>query len=126
MGKRYLIDSNVIIDFCNGKLPETSKQFLIQIDPEISIITNIELFATKNIPEKEYTLIERFIDLTTIHPVSTDLVKMTIDIRRSTSIKLPDAIIAATAIVHQLPLISRNKADFRKVEDLQIIDPYNM
>ncbi len=55
MGKRYLIDSNAVIDFCNGNLPETGKIILMNCLPEISIITNIELFAYKNISEKEFS-----------------------------------------------------------------------
>ena len=41
MGKRYLVDSNAIIDFCNGKLPTGGREFLDAIEIEISIITNI-------------------------------------------------------------------------------------
>ncbi len=49
MGTRYLIDSNGIIDFFNGKLPANGQQFIAKLSPEISIITNIELFASKDI-----------------------------------------------------------------------------
>ena len=41
-------------------------------------------------------------------------------------LKLGDAIIAATALVHNLILISRNTADFINIEGLDIIDPHNM
>ncbi len=41
MGTRYLIDTNAIIDFCNGKIPENGRDFLLNITPEISIITHI-------------------------------------------------------------------------------------
>ncbi len=62
--------------------------------------------------------------ITIIHPVNIDLVKTTIDIRQNYKLKLPDAIIAATAVVYDLVLFSRNTADFKKIEGLQIIDPY--
>lgn len=126
MGQRYLIDSNVIIDFCNGKLPTKGKNFLENIEPEVSIITNIELFATKNISEDEYSLLRKFIGITVIHPVNIDLVKVTIDIRQETRLKLPDAIIAATAIVFDLILLSRNTGDFSKVKGLKVIDPHTL
>jgi hypothetical protein len=54
MGKRYLVDSNVIIDFCNGKLPTEGKNLLLNINPEISIVTHIEIFATIEISEEEF------------------------------------------------------------------------
>jgi predicted nucleic acid-binding protein len=126
MGERYLIDSDVIIDFCNGKLSPGGRSFLEGIEPEISIITNIELFATKNISQQEYQLLERFVGITIIHPVNTDLVNATIGIRQACKLKLPDAIIAATALVFDLVLLSRNISDFKKVEGLQVVDPYEL
>src|ERR1043165_569891 len=126
MGKRSLIDSNVIIDFCNGKLSESGRRYLEGVAPEISIITNIELFATKNISVQETALLEKFVGITVVHPVTIDLVKVTIDIRQEYKLKLPDAIIAATAIVFDLVLLTRNIADFAKINGLQVIDPYNL
>ena len=126
MGKRYLIDSNVIIDFCNGKLSINGRTFLENIEPEISIITNIELFATKNISEQEYALLNKFVAITTIHPVNADLVKTIIDIRQFYKLKLPDAIIAATALVFNLDLVSRNLSDFERINGLQVIDPHKL
>ena len=96
------------------------------IDPEISIITNIELFATKNISEQEHRLLERFVALSIVHPLNTDLVKATIDIRRISKIKLPDAVIAATAITYDLVLLSRNIADFKNIIELNIFDPHTL
>ena len=41
-------------------------------------------------------------------------------------IKTPDAIIASTAIVNGLTLITRNTKDFKNIEGLKIIDPYEL
>jgi predicted nucleic acid-binding protein len=124
MGKRYLIDSNTIIDFCNGKLPLKGKDFLMNIRPEISIITQIELFANPNIPKQEYQLLEKFVDIAIVHAVDARLVQTTIDIRQNYKIKLPDAIIAATAIAHNLVLITRNIDDFKRLSNLTIVNPW--
>ena len=126
MGIRYLLDSNVIIDFCNGKLPANGKELLKNIAPEISIITNIELFATKNISQQEYALLEKFVAITVVHPVAGDLINTTIDIRQNYRLKLPDAIIAATAVVSNLTLLTRNIADFAKINGLTVVDPHNV
>lgn len=48
----------------------------------------------------------------------------TAEIRKQYHIKLPDAIIAATSIVYDLTLISRNIVDFRKINQIKIIDPF--
>lgn len=70
MGKRYLIDTNAIIDFCNGELPTNGRNFLMKINPEISIVTNIELFATKNISQQEYELLEKFVAFSVVHDIN--------------------------------------------------------
>jgi predicted nucleic acid-binding protein len=48
----------------------------------------------------------------------------TIQIRKATKAKLPDAIIAATALVNQLVLITRNTKDFTGIDGLKMLDPY--
>jgi predicted nucleic acid-binding protein len=126
MGERYLIDSNPIIDFYNGKLPVEGKNLLSSISPEISIVTNIELFATKDISEEEYLLLKKFVAIAVVHPVNTALVQSTIEIRQNYKIKLPDAIIAATALTFGLTLISRNGKDFENIAGLKLIDPHRL
>lgn len=124
MGKRYLVDSNAIIDFCNGHLPTNGRDFMMGLSPEISIVTNIELFATKNISPEEYELLEKFVAFSVKHDVNKDLIDTTIMIRQNYKIKLPDAIIAATALVYNLTLISRNSKDFGGIADLEFINPH--
>lgn len=85
---------------------------MMGVSPEISIVTNIELFATKNISQEEYELLERFVAFSIVHNVDKDLINTTIEIRQTYKIKLPDAIIAATALVYDMTLISRNSKDF--------------
>ncbi len=126
MGKRYLIDSNAIIDFCNGKLPTNGRNFMMGVSPEISIVTNIELFATKNISSEEYELLEKFVAFSVKHDVNKDLIDTKIMVRQTYKIKLPDAIIAATALVYNLTLISRNTKDFDGIDGLQFINPYDL
>ena len=50
----------------------------------------------------------------------------TIELRKKYKIKLPDAIIAATAIVYNLILVSLNITDFHKIEGINIINPYTL
>jgi predicted nucleic acid-binding protein len=119
-----LIDSNAIIDFCNGKLPLTGKDLLLTVQPEISIITNIELFASKDISEQEQAVLRKFVSLALIHTVNSEIVEPAIFIRQNHKIKLPDAIIAATALTYNLTLITRNIKDYRNIEGLSLVDPH--
>ncbi|WP_407654665.1 PIN domain-containing protein [Arcicella aquatica] len=61
-----------------------------------------------------------------IHDVDTTLVDITINIRQEYKVKLPDAIIAATALAKDLTLISRNLKDFHGITDLKFINPYEL
>ena len=49
---------------------------------------------------------------------------MAISIRRVYKTKLPDAIIAATAIVCKSALITHNRTDFKKIKGLSLVDPF--
>jgi predicted nucleic acid-binding protein len=64
-------------------------------------------------------VIADFITTSDVFQLTNDIVQKTIEIRRKVKIKLPDAIIAATAIVHNLTLLSTNDSDFVKVPKLK-------
>jgi predicted nucleic acid-binding protein len=49
----------------------------------------------------------------------------TADIRKNHKIKLPDAIIASTALVYDFILITRNTKDFKDIEGLELINPFD-
>ena len=67
-----------------------------------------------------------FFNTAIIFELTSDIVYKTIQIRQKQKIKLPDAIIGATALVNGLVLISRNTKDFRNIKELEVIDPYNL
>ncbi len=115
-----------MIDFCNGKLSYNGRKFLVGVEPELSVITNIELFASPNIPQVENEMLYAFVSIAVVHPVTTDLIDITVRIRKERRMKLPDAIIAATALYYNLPLITRNVGDFKNIADLRIYNPYDM
>ncbi|NMX21216.1 hypothetical protein C5S30_02015 [ANME-1 cluster archaeon GoMg4] len=57
-------------------------------------------------------------------PLTNEIADLTIDIRRRCKIKLPDAVIAATALHEDLILVTRNEDDFKDVEGLKIYNPF--
>ena len=122
----YLLDTNTVIYFCNSKLPEASRDLLLNINPAISVITNIELFASAKLPDNERAVLEAFISICTVYAeIDSTIVAKTIAIRQQYHTKLPDAIIAATALAYNLTLITHNMSDFQKINGLQLIDPMN-
>lgn len=126
MGKGYLIDSNVIIDFFNKSLPENGRDLLFKIDPNISVVTFVEVLAKNNADKGEVEKIKRFCEGANIYNIDKSLVPDVINLRRYYKIKLPDALIAATALYNDLILVTRNVADFKNIIGLELINPYTI
>jgi predicted nucleic acid-binding protein len=123
----YLLDTNTVIDFCTSKLPINAKNLLVSIEPKISVITRIELFASTKISLEEKEVLEIFVDMATIYDhISDEIVAQSIRLRQQYKTQIPDAIIAATALANGLILITRNSKDFEQISDLQIVNPYNI
>lgn len=123
MGKRYLLDTNTVIDYMSDKLPVKAKITIAQIiDEEINIsaINKIELLGFSKV---EQYLID-FVSCSNICPINDDIVEKTIEVRRLYRIKLPDAIIAATALQYGFTLITNNTKDFLKINNLKVINPH--
>jgi predicted nucleic acid-binding protein len=103
MGKRYLLDSNTIIDYIAGLQPEKARRWLDRvIDEEInvSVITKIEVLSYDPDKDDNYPVLVDFFEASGISGLSSDIVNKTIQIRQKQKIKLPDVIIAATAFVN--------------------------
>ena len=124
MEQRFLIDTNVVIDFSHGIFSLSAKKFVANIlneEPIISAITKIELLGFSFVPSQ----IENFVRYASIIGINDNIIEKTIEIRKHCRIKLPDAIIAASALVHNLTLLTRNIDDFRNVENLRVINPHD-
>jgi predicted nucleic acid-binding protein len=125
----YLLDTNTIIYYLSNSLPGKAMQTINDIVNEgfyISVITRIESlgFASgdKNVDDNTTA----FINLATVFEVSPSIADIAIDLKRIRKIKTPDGIIAATALSHNLTLISRNGSDFNWIEGLAVVDPFSL
>jgi predicted nucleic acid-binding protein len=78
----------------------------------------------KTSKEEALKVLRDFINDTLVIELDQDIKFKTADIRKAHRIKLPDAIIAATANVYQLTLITRNVSDFDGISGLEIMNPW--
>ena len=129
MGKGYLLDSNTVIDYIGGLYSAKAKQWINQlIDEEInvSVITKIEVLSFNPDKDDNYPILVEFFEASTIFELSDEIVNKTILIHQKQKIKLPDAVIASTALVNGLILVSRNTKDFKNISDLETVNPYDI
>ena len=65
-------------------------------------------------------------ELALILPINEAVIHETIAIRQTKKIALGDAIIAATALVYGLVIVTRNISDFKQIPNLIVVDPWAM
>jgi len=107
---KALFDSDILLDFLDGFAP-AAKELARYEQPCISIISWMELMAgAKNFAEKETR--RGFLNHFRIPPLSMEVAEEAAELRRKYRLKLPEAIIWATAITENCLLVSRNKKDF--------------
>lgn len=117
-----IIDTNIIIYYLDGepKILNFFKNFQGQM--AISIITVAEVLSYPY-DEIERVKVERFLKNRFIWlEVTEAIVFKTGRIRSQKKIKTPDAIIASTALCHQLPLVTRNVKDFEHLP-IALVNP---
>ena len=125
---QYLIDTNAVIDYLGNKFVTSSMDFMntiIDAVPNVSVVTKIEVLGF-NAPEQHNQLLVNFINDATVFDLTDNIVEASIEIRKKHKTKLPDAIIAATALVYDLVLITRNISDFKNIDGLKVIDPHSL
>lgn len=120
---KVLFDTNILIDYLNG-VGLAEKELSLYSDRAISVITWIEVMVgttdttekmTQDWLESEFSILS----------IDKDISHQSISVRKNQKIKLPDAIIYATAMETDRLLISRNTKDFN-ADNPMIRVPYNM
>ena len=126
---RCVIDTNILIYYLAEDLDETVYSSIEQCLNEsfqISVISKIELLGWNQGGEEWITAAERFLSSAEIVPLTEEIVDKTIEVRKKYSIKLPDAVIAATCLVQDSILITRNIRDFKNIQELTVHNPIDL
>lgn len=124
MKNKYLIDTNILIYYFNGIIVDEVIHTILEQSFNISIISKIEFLSwQKLLNNKELRQkTTEFISNATIYELDEVVAEKTIEIRQKYKIKTPDAIIGATALVHDFEIVTNNADDFKQL-DLKIITP---
>jgi len=125
MGPRILIDASAIVKFLQETLPSRGMKRTKEISDGpyfISFVTRIEVLSWKT-DEAEFSKARRFIQAGDEYGLSEEIIQETIRIRRDFGLKLPDALIAATALALRATLVADNDRDFLRVPGLDYLNP---
>jgi len=98
---------------------------IINERPNISVITKIEALSWIHIDKNKESILRSFIEDSIIYELNSEVVNQCIKIKRNRKIKMPDAIIASTAICYQFILISSDKG-FKGIYGLRLLDPFTI
>ncbi len=127
MGEGFLIDTNILIYYLADAIPEEEipkVEEILRASFNVSIITKIEFLGWKGHTPEGFEKSKEFISFANVMPLTDEIADVAIELRRQVSIKLPDAVIAATALAHNLTLVTRNVKDFERIEGLRIYNPF--
>lgn len=119
------MDNNAISGYLSDLFSEKAMDFVaIVIDqgPIISVITAIEALSWVNPDKNKEAVIKSFVQDANVLSLSSEVVDQCVKLRRSRKLKTPDAIIAATAMVYGLTLITSDGV-FSNISGLKVIDP---
>lgn len=117
-GKEILADTNIILYLLKGN--DTLEDLLQGKDLHLSFITELELIGYRNITASEEQQIESLLAESFIMPLNVQIKREYVRLRRKYPVKLADAVIAATAIVMDIPFITADK-QFGNIDELNLI-----
>jgi predicted nucleic acid-binding protein len=122
VGTKVLFDTNILIDHLNG-IDLAGVEIRRSPDRAISIITWMEVMAGSN--SEDESRIRAFLTAFRCLPITPDVAERSFLVRKQRKLKLPDAIILATAERSDRLLITRNSRDF-PADDPGVRIPYRL
>jgi predicted nucleic acid-binding protein len=119
---KALFDTNILIDYLNA-IPEARTELQRYTEKAVSIITWMEVMvgADRDLEAATRSFLTGFDAIA----VDDQVAELAVSLRRSHRIKLPDAVIWATAQTRGMLLVTRNTKDF-PCDDPGIRAPYEL
>jgi predicted nucleic acid-binding protein len=123
----WLLDSNAVMGYLNQ---DTTHGFMDKFEQAllegvaVSVITTIEVLGWRGHTAASRDSAKALLSCMDELPLSNSVVQQTISLRSQYAIKLPDAVIAATALANGLTLMTRNEVDFKNLSGLTVVNPF--
>lgn len=120
---KAVFDTNILVDYLNG-IEEAKAELSWYKTRLVSVITQIEiLVGIEN--EEEESAVRSFLSTFQIKELTAAISEEAVKVRRDTRMKVPDAIVYATARAEGCLVVTRNKRDF-KPEWPDVRNPYKI
>lgn len=118
-----LLDSNIII---YSAKPENAqlRELIAEYAPAVSALSYLEVLGYHLLKEEQRQDFEEFFQVAQVLPISQDVLNQAVILRQQKRMTLGDAIIAGTALVYGLTLITRNTDDFRWITQVRLWNPF--
>lgn len=117
-----LLDSNIIIYAAQPQYPQL-RELIAERSPVVSALSYLEVLGYHQLTEPQRYYFEAFFEAVEVLPISQAVLSQAVGLRQQRRMTLGDAIIAGTALTHQLTLVTRNIDDFRWIANLTLINP---
>ena len=138
---KYVIDTNVIIDTMQG-IPEAAN-FMEMVDANksqsqsqilYSVVVEAELFSSHLLTEEDKIDLRQLLNIGEIIDVDSEVALKAAELRSLSrklyqrKMKLPDALVAATAFLYSATLVTRNIDDFKHLQEhgLRLRNPFDL
>jgi predicted nucleic acid-binding protein len=118
-----LIDSNIII---YAAKPESSelRSLITEHAPAVSAVSYVEVLGYHKLSTQEREYFEMFFAAAPVLAISDDVLVQAVKLRQPRKMTLGDALVAGTALVYELTLVTRNIKDFDWIDRLSLLNPF--
>jgi predicted nucleic acid-binding protein len=120
-----LLDSNIIIYAAQLQYQQL-REFIAERSPAVSALSYLEVVGYHQLTEPQRYYFEAFFQAAEILPISQEVLIQAVALRQQRRMTLGDAVIAGTALVHNLTLVTRNVDDFRWITNLNLLNPFDI
>lgn len=117
-----LLDSNAMIYSIKPEFIQL-RTLIAEHCPAVSAISYVEVLGYHQLIASEEQDFIAFFNTAPIIPISQSLLEQAVKLRQQRKIALGDSIIAATAIINELTLITANTTDFKWIQNIKLLNP---
>lgn len=118
-----LIDSNIII-YAAKPDHAALRKFIEENAPAVSAVSYVEVLGYYRLTNDERRHFETFFAVAKILAISDEVVERAVKLRQTKKLSLGDSLIAGTALMHNLTLVTRNTSDFDWIQNLRLLNPF--